>query len=286
MSLTDFSSPAEACRKISSRADEIEAHYGGAANLVDSMWGLLSPNNYETVAEAEQAIRNNTTIDMSSNDITNIRQSCDNIGSTDQSNTIDTSNCPYCDENKCTVSGNTQTTEAQVEQKCYATMLTDALLAKTNDIESLATAEALQRAQGTTSGNSQDADICNNIRADLSTRQYVDLLGQCHNSQSTVQSNIMKGCADFIDNIQEASTRQYAECVQDATSRSETSLTNDVVASSEASVDQQTISANPSVIAGIIIAIVLIGAIGAGAAYYMKTNKETNEGNANTKMQT
>lgn len=203
----------EACREISSQAENIKAK----GNAAGGMLGFLNPQNWKTTNEAKETIKNILGVDMSTESITDIQNMCNNTFGGVQSNVIDTSQCEYCQKNKCTVSGNRQTNKIKNMQTCGANAIIDKLREKSGDIASQAAIKAIQDAQGLMAGNKSDVDMCNYTNIDMSSKDYLNALSSCSNVGSSTQENILSGCGDFIDNIQSNEYDIYQECVAGAT---------------------------------------------------------------------
>lgn len=211
------SNAAEACKAISSEAENIKAR-GKAAG---GMLGFLNPQNWKTENEAKQQIRNVLGIDMSSESISNIKNMCNNIFTGIQTNTIDVSGCPICETQKCTIKGVRQSNVMKSQQVCGANAIIDKLKEKKGDFQSLAAIKAIQDAKGIAAGNSVSTDTCNYTDVNMSSKDYLDTLSNCGNTASSVQSNVLKGCADIIDVIQSNDYDNYQKCIAGATFKDE-----------------------------------------------------------------
>jgi hypothetical protein len=208
---------AEACRAISSEAENIKAR----GDAVGGVLGFLNPKNWGSQNETKQQIKNILGVDMSTDSITNIKNTCNNIFTGVQTNTIDVSNCPICETQKCVIKGVRQTNVIKSQQMCGANAIIDVLKQKKGDFQSLAALKAIQDAKGIAAGNTSSSDICNYTDVNMSSKDYIDALSNCGNTASSVQSNTLKGCADIIDVIQRNDYNNYQKCIAGATFTSE-----------------------------------------------------------------
>ncbi len=241
MKISDFPNAGEACQKISSKADEIRETYKGAKGLADSIWGLFSPNNYRSEAEAIQSLRNISNIDLSSEEVLKIKNTCQNSFSGIQVNSIDLTKCDYCQKNGCPVRNVTQENLIQNEQKCVIQSLTEILLKKADTVESLATAKILQESQGLASSNS-NSDICNVVNKDLSSSKMSEQISQCANQSSMEQRNEIVGCGPVLDIIQTNAFKNFQECLMDAQTKTQEEIKTDTKLSSTLSLDLKSVN--------------------------------------------
>lgn len=210
---------AEACKKISSKAEEIAAHYGGAANLLKNMpfASLFNPNNYRA--------GDNTTSDMARNiintnisecEIQSISNSCSNTISSSQSNVIDQSACYICthvNPSLCSVTDVVQRNSSDLTSTCSMKAAISILTSKKNSVDAQALAKVLQKADGMMSGaNSTRTENCNVIDTTMTSATYIEQKNTCINSLDLSQSNVLKACA-ASGAIQENHSRQLAECM-------------------------------------------------------------------------
>jgi len=270
--LSNIPNAAEACRTISSKADEIKAHYSGAANVVSSIQGFFNPRNYKTENEVSTQLRNNFNIDLSTDDVKKIRNSCENVTSTVQSNVIDNSRCEYCQKNRCTISGITQTNTAQNSQECSINSLIDTLMNKSATVDTMAVVKAIQDAKGIASSNTAKTSMCTNVNQDLSTTNYFENISSCANKTLSNQSNELIGCGDLINNIQSNSIEAFNKCMNNATSTASTSVTSEYRSSASVDTGQKADnSINPWVIFGSLgMCCVVLIILGVAAYLYMQ----------------
>jgi hypothetical protein len=210
-------SAAEACKKISSRAEEIEAAMDGAAKVVDSAWGFLSPKNYKSGDnKTDNMVRNIINTDLSNEDIVTIDNTCTNSSVSTQFNIIDTSNCPYCQINGCPIENIKQTNQFSAKSMCTLSTTIEALRSKTNSIDAQALAEVFQKAQGLMSGSNKSTSTnCNIINTNMSSKNYFDVTNKCVNLLSVDQKNQIDSCGPVRNVIQQNQFEQYNQCLQD-----------------------------------------------------------------------
>ena len=214
---------AEACKKISTEAENIAAHYGGIAEVSRSFnpMPFLDPNNYRAGDnKTNDMMRNIINVNMSDCDIKHIENTCKNTVSSKQSNIIDVdfSQCPLCDKYDCSgkeVKGIIQTNDAKAKQSCVMQTAIATLLKKTNSIDAQALAKVLQEASGPLSGsNTISKENCNIIAPDLSTASYLEQKSKCVNEIASEQENIIKGkCVGFSNILQRNTSDAIQSCM-------------------------------------------------------------------------
>ena len=216
---------AEACRKISSRAEELEAEYGGIANLAQTINPLsfLNPQSYKAGDnKTDDMMRNiiNTTVSQES--ITKISNECAPIATSTQRNEIVTStkDCKFCDTYPCkiTVKNVSQENVDIVAQTCMMQTAIDILLQNTKSIDAQALAQTLQKTQGALSGsNIATKQSCNVVNSNMSSKDYLENIAKCAQVSSTDQTNIIDvGCAAITEVgniIQKNRAEKLQECI-------------------------------------------------------------------------
>lgn len=222
-------SAAEACRKISSRAEEIEAEYGGVSEIMKNVpfVSLFNPNNYKAGdTSSKDTMRNIINSSISQEDITKIANECKPISTSVQRNVIniDLSGCKYCENNPCEVSVTNVTQENIdiVEQTCMMETAIEALMKNTKSIDSQALAQTLQKTKDLLSGKAESSkDNCNVLNSSMSSKSYLESISACAQAASVDQENkIDAGCAASIDvsNIIQANrAKKLQECIINAT---------------------------------------------------------------------
>lgn len=212
-------SAAEACKKISSKAAEIEAHYGGIAKVIGSIpvLNLFSPSSYKAGDnKTDDMMRNIVNTNLSKCEVEQISNSCSSIATGVQSNVIDTTSCYICtnvNPSLCVVSGNVQINDSTAIQSCNIKIAIKLLSDKKTSVDAQALAKVLQKADGLMSGNNiASSENCNIISQDLSTKSYLEQKSDCLNTLNLDQQNILKGCA-FIGNVQKNISKNIQQCV-------------------------------------------------------------------------
>lgn len=261
-------SAAEACKKISSRAEEIEAHYGGAKGLLQNIpvLSLFNPNNYKSGDnKTDDMGRNIINTDLSTEDITKINNDCSNMMGSVQINEINTENCPYCQTNGCPVTGVRQENTEKASQMCMLQSATEILMKKKNSIDAQALAQTLQKASGIMSGdNTANKQNCNIVNTDMSSKQYLEHLSNCANIMSSEQVNRIKSCGPVSDVIQRNLSEKLQDCIITSTSKAQTDIDVDAAVKAEAKTEQTTTGIDPLSSAASLSSscIVIIGLIG------------------------
>lgn len=208
----------EVCNKISSKAEEIEAHYKGTSGVLDSLWGALSPANYKAGDNTtEDMVRNIINTNLSSCDIQKISNDCVNSSASTQANIIDNSQCEYCKNNLCEIKNVTQENKIKMSQKCSIQSAMETLLKKTSSVDAQALAQVLQKSQDILSGsNNFKKENCNTLNADMSNKSYLEHRSNCANKLSLDQNNSIKFCGNVTDIIQKNQFDGLQECILSA----------------------------------------------------------------------
>lgn len=236
-------SAAEACKKISSRAEEIKAVADGAAKMIDSVMGIFSPNNYKGGDNTvNSTMRNIITTDMSKEFEAKIKNECSNSSASMQLNEIDFTKCKYCETHECSVTNVTQENINKSEQTCQLKAAIDVLMTKKDSVDAQAVAKVMQESEGLLSGNnSTSTENCNVIKKDMSTKEYLDLRSSCHNSISNNQKNSLKNCGPVSNVMQRNLNKQIQKCIMDSSVVSKTELESETKTSQEIDVTQKSI---------------------------------------------
>lgn len=205
----------DACNRISSKAEEIEARYKGTKGVVDAILGPLSPNNYKAGDnKTNDMVRNIVNTNLSSCDITKISNDCKNTSASVQINEIDTTQCKYCENNLCTLKDITQRNIAEASQTCTIQSAIETLLKKKSSVDSQALAQVLQKSQNPLSGgNDTKIENCNVLNADMSSVAYMEQRSECANNLAIDQKNSLKACGSAIDVIQENQFKSLQSCL-------------------------------------------------------------------------
>ena len=258
---------AEACKKISSRADDITAQFDGAAKVVDSAWAFLSPKNYKSGDnKSQQIMKNVINTDLSNNDITKIQSDCKSSSIGSQINDIDTTECPFCaDPSLCQLSNITQTNIDDSDQTCVMQSAIESLTSKKNSIDAQALAQALQKAQDIMSGdNSNNQENCNIADTNMSSNQYMEAISKCSNEIKVDQKNRIKACGGATNVIQLNKSKKLQECRNTAVVRNTVSVDNETSLLSSTKVDQTTVGL---AVGGSIVVCLICLSSSASAAY-------------------
>ncbi len=232
----------DACRQISTRAEEIKAAYNGNAELMNAAWGFLSPNNYKSGDNtSNNMMRNIINVDMRQEDIAKINSSCINSSASNQTNEINTADCPFCHTNRCDISDVTQTNTSESSQMCGIKSAIEILMKKTDSVDAQALARALQEASGQMSGdNTSNNSNCNIVNKDMSSKQYFEHLSSCANRMSVDQRNTIDSCGSVMNVIQSNQSKKLQECVIGVEDRRTTETNSNTVVVGSSFTDQLT----------------------------------------------
>jgi hypothetical protein len=207
----------DACNKISSRAEDIEAEYGGIEGVMQNIPGaaLFNPNNYSAGDNTtNDVMRNIINVNMSTCDVQKIVNDCKNSSANMQTNIIDNTNCKWCETNKCTLDNIRQTNAATINQRCVAHSAIETLLKKKSSVDAQALAKVLQKTEKLLSGdNTVSTENCNVLNTDLSTRKYLENIARCANELGIDQENSIRFCGDITDVIQDNKFDSFQQCL-------------------------------------------------------------------------
>lgn len=257
----------DACNKISSRAQEIEAELGGAADIITSALAFLSPQNYKSGDNTtDNVMRNIINTNLSSCDITKIENDCRNNTAVAQANILDNSGCKFCETNRCSVTDLTQTNNAEISQTCTIQSAIETLTKKTNSIDSQALAQVLQKADGLLSGsNTFSNENCNIVSTDMSSQDYLSKKSTCANELAVDQSNTIKFCGDIARTVQENSFKAFQTCTGITNVTKETDTTAETTIETAIKAEQESVGFDigMSAISGAVCcsSIVMVGII-------------------------
>lgn len=233
----------DACNKISSKAEEIEAASNGMANIVTQMSPITAlikgigggDNNVSTM------MRNIISTNLSTCDQKKISNDCINSTASDQINILDNSKCKYCDNNLCEMSNIRQTNAAEISQSCTIQSAIETLLQKTSSVDAQALAQVLQKADGLMSGtNNYKSENCNVIDNDLSSQTYLENRSSCANKLTVDQENSIKFCGKLTDVIQENKFKALQDCLVKDTVTTSVDLKSSVKTLQDNKIEQKT----------------------------------------------
>ena len=212
----------KACNRISSEAENIAAKAEGKSKLtkaigsiLNPIGALLDPKSYKsgdnkTETYARDLINNN----LSTCDWTNIENICKINVSSDQSNVVNTKDCPFCQINGCDIKGVTQKNNVEIENRCIIETIVDTLLNNKGSAESQALADTIQESQGALSGdNTYKTEDCSIINNDMSSTTYLNNRSECVVKNAVKQENRIEACGNVSDIIQENHFKALNECI-------------------------------------------------------------------------
>lgn len=264
---------AEACSRISTEAENIKAAANGTANVIDSLWGALSPNNYSSGDnETEDIVTNIINTNLSECDILKIQNDCSNAVASSQSNVIDNTNCPACSDpaiiainpNICSISDVTQINQAEISQTCTIQSAIETLLQKTNSVESQALADVLMESSGLLSGdNSYTSDNCTLLNTDMSSAEYVENRSSCSNEIAVSQENTLSNCGPVTGVLQQNQFTGLQSCLIQSEVETESQVESKTIVQSEliAELISTGLTWESSVLSSVLFAIIMLAGI-------------------------
>ena len=265
----------EACNKISTAAENIEAAMGGVTNILQNypVFSLVNPNNYRagdtTVKDEARRI-----IDASLSlcEITKIQQMIEQMATSLQTNIIDNTQCTYCNPPpellkyigapKCEVSGVKQINVSEVQQKAVLNALISTLLTKTSSVDAQALATVLQKTEGLLSGNqSFEKKGCDYLDSSMSSTQYFEQISSCAQNASNIQENIVRFCGNIGDVVQQNQSTMLQTCLGDVAKEVTQDIVRNQDISSNTNIKQESTGLSTAAIIAIIVACIIISVI-------------------------
>lgn len=267
----------DACNRISSRAEEIKENLEGSGTILKNLpvLSLFNPNNYKAGDNTTKDLsRNIINTNMSSCDVTRIRNSCPQNVASSQINNLTNLECPVLELAKLGIDMNykniTQENVVEIEQKCIMNSAIETLLKKKSSVDAQAMAEVIQEASGLMSGdNSFVSEKCNVVSQDLSSINYIEDRADCAPIVASDQLNNIEICGSVADTVQKNKFSSLQECLKGTNVDKETEIEGDTKVSSNFKIDQKSVGvgASGSVSSSLCICIILsiIAAVGFGS---------------------
>lgn len=271
----------DACNRVSTKAEEIKAHYDGAANIISAAQSFLNPRNYKSGDNTSDSLmRNIINMNLSTCDITKIAEDCANSVASLQANEIDNTQCEYCKTNLCEIKHITQEQIVKISQTCTIQSAIETLLNKKANVDTLALASVLQEAQSVLSGdNTFKTENCNVITPDLSTASYIEKIANCSNKMAVDQKNSLKFCGNVTEIVQRNSLESYQDCLVSSDLYIKQDVQSEASTKQETVATQKTTGITPMSSASLLICVCLLllsSAAGAVVAYKMKKQGKFN----------
>lgn len=262
-----------ACQEIQENKDKLQAEiekdkngFGNFLNnLGNNMTAWMNPNNYQAKNEAESTVLKILRTSINSERATQITQSCNQGAANSQSNVIDNLQCSICNggviydkdgkyigilpaanieimkKNKdpCIIENIKQSNKSDVEQKCkLSSMLTDVMKSQ-QDAQAQAVVQVLQQATGLLSSNKSNNFSCDDIKTEITQKDYFNSISSCANSFTNNQENILQYCGKANNIIQENIIDSIQDCVIDNTVKKEMTGEQTVKTETDIKTDQE-----------------------------------------------
>lgn len=267
----------DACNRISSKAEEITAHYKGAQGVVDALWGAFSPKNWKAGDNTSTDImRNIVNNNLSQCEVLKIENDCKNTSNTTQTNIIDNTKCKYCEDNLCEVANVTQENKMKMSQTCLMQSAIETLMKKKNSVDSQALANVLQKTQDLMSGNNVvQKENCNIVNNDMSSAEYMDIRQECANELTMDQNNSMIVCGNATNIVQKNQFESLQKCLQGAQVSSETDIESETKTKQETKIEQESSGLNLLASGASLFSLI----IASGAIYFLYDMMESKKKN-------
>lgn len=207
---------ANACKKVSSEAENIKAKGDAAAKSgINALFNLIGNSIKEGRAntEAETQLKNIVQIDLTSKQIVDIATTCNNTVAVNQTNVI-TNDCPYCQTyGGCDVDGVTQVNDEDVNSQCYMTSLMDIMSKQEASADTAAKTMGLQQTQGILASSVSKVDGCNYLKSTATSDDYYRMISSCANQTISNQTNLIgSNCGKAANLVQKNSYRSFLLC--------------------------------------------------------------------------
>ena len=200
------------CKEINGRiqeAGEQKSNNSKWATFTDpaSMWRNKTENNINNTSV--------TYLDLSTKDILNISNSCSNIATGSQTNVINQSpkcievafavcdtfkdasqklECIAMQQKSVQLNKVTQSNMADIKVSCQMNNLIKKISTKAQTIDNATAVVAAQKASGIGSQASATTSNCNEVRTDMSSQAYTNIIMSCANQIANIQSNSFSAC--------------------------------------------------------------------------------------------
>ena len=265
---------AEACKKISSEAENIIAQGESKAQTAKTIAGviggilggpigaLINPVNWKGGNnKAEELTRNVIERDLSREQIQTIRSNCENTNISRQSNVIDNTMCPICEVELCTADKIRQNNVAEYTQSCVLQNAVKGLMSATDNLDAQILATVIQKTEGALSGdNKSNSEDCNIVRTDMSSKEYFDSRSECANVINTDQKNNLVHCGDMNLITQSNNRSLLQDCINKKVYESTNGLLYDTKTTTETKSEQKStgITSTASIVGSIIFLVIFI----------------------------
>ena len=270
-----------ACAQISKQLSDVESQKS-KNKMISSFNPLTAITNLIGNKTDSTVVNNNVSfLDLSSQDIQNINNSCSNLASGTQTNVINQdSNCMSAAFSVCkktdgtydlncvekqrgtvTITKVDQTNKSKIEEQCFINNLINKISTKSASVDNVSAVLAAQKASGFGSQVDGVTSNCNEVRTDMSSKDFLDSLMKCANDVSNIQTNMYSACGG-TDITQKNEAEFLSKCYLDnkliqekktvLAVKSETTIQNVQTASTFGFLD------NPIILAVLIICCLLI----------------------------
>jgi hypothetical protein len=291
-----FTPASKYCEELAAKIKEIETDAEIKKHIVDSVAKTINPLGYLINSlipknETHTMVLNTLKSDIVQKSMANATSICNQTSNIDQSNifTGPSDKCiatmgticasisddklkDQCLQNMMSgfeVKDLSMINESRSNNTCNMASTISQVLSSTNDLNTQATMQALQKLSGFASGsNSTESMQCNRIESNISSTQFANAVSCCMNQINTRQQNLAGPCGKFINNKFINKSNTMSNCLQrvgisiSSTGESKTSASGDVKLENESEgIDMTTVlivSAIVAGIAGVIVLIVLI----------------------------
>lgn len=271
-----FESAAEACKTISTEADNIKARADGISSNIKAALAALPWSGVADLAKdlsAQNKLKSDTknilNIDLSSNDVLKISNDCNQLSSVKQINKLQWD--PVCLAIPSIADGIAngtiklknirQRNKSEITSKCVMQSLIDILAKKEANAKNLAALKVAQEAEGLLTNNETEKKDCNFTNKDMSSNDYLENIQKCNQQVFSDQTNEIFACGGMEDIVQSNLAKQRAECLLTAGVIKNTDLQSVTENRSESDLTQTATGITPATISASLLSSVCIFSI-------------------------
>ena len=174
-------------------------------------------------------------LDLSSSDIQNINNSCSNVAVGNQQNVVNQDSscltaalsvckkkdgtydmdCVTKQQSAVTITNVNQSNLNKIQEQCFINNLIKKVSTKDANIDNVTAVLASQKAAGFGSQVNSLTSNCNEVRTDMSSKDFLNSIMNCANEVSSNQSNVFSACGGT--NINQQNVGEYlSKCYADS----------------------------------------------------------------------
>ena len=272
--MSSFLDAQSTCKQIANRLTD----YGKYKDMNDQFRTFTDPASMWRNKSDSMIMNSNISyLDLSQQDIININNSCSNLATSSQiNNLIQSPNCitnafEICKDNKgvindtcyskvadlITIKNVNQLNVSNIKEECQLNNLVKKLSSKDANIDTASAVLAAQRASGIGSQVDGITSNCNEIRQDMSSKDFLTSILSCSNQISNKQVNSFEACGGSNINQQNINDA-FQRCLVSSGIYTEQKSVSTIQQKLESKVDQTAATIDFGALFGNPIVIVII----------------------------